>query len=73
MNEAITKRQKEVLDLILQGCNNIEISDRLFISHSTVKFHCNNIYRHYGVNGRFQIFQKVMQEGRPAMGFHEHP
>jgi len=71
MNEDITKRQKEVLDLILQGCNNRQISDRLFISHSTVKFHCNNIYRHYGVNNRFQIFQKVMQNAMSVNGLAE--
>ncbi|WP_227008523.1 helix-turn-helix domain-containing protein [Pseudoalteromonas luteoviolacea] len=56
----MTKRQKQVLDLILQGYNNRQISNQLYISLSTVKFHCNNLYKLYGVNSRFQMFQKAI-------------
>lgn len=40
---AITEREREVLTLIGEGLNNAEISERLFLSESTVKTHVGRI------------------------------
>ena len=41
----LTKRQREVFDLILQGNSNKEIMNELLIELSTLKTHINNIYK----------------------------
>jgi DNA-binding CsgD family transcriptional regulator len=51
----ISKREKEVIHLILQGKSNKEIADALFISLPTVKQHIYNIYQKIGVKSRMQL------------------
>jgi len=41
---SLSKREKEVLQLSEQGCNNEQIATKLFIDINTVKFHKRNIY-----------------------------
>ena len=41
----LTKRQREIFDLILQGYSNKEIMDELLIELSTLKTHIHNIYK----------------------------
>jgi DNA-binding CsgD family transcriptional regulator len=51
----ISRREKEVIHLILQGKSNKEIADALFISLPTVKQHIYNIYQKIGVKSRMQL------------------
>lgn len=39
----LTAREREVLELMSKGQNNVEIADELIVSRSTVKFHVSNI------------------------------
>lgn len=43
--EKFTKRELEIIELIAQGLNSWEISDKLHISKHTVDTHRKNIYR----------------------------
>ena len=54
----LTNREKEILELIAKGLNNKEISDILFISENTVKYHIKNIYIKLNVKNRVQATQK---------------
>jgi DNA-binding NarL/FixJ family response regulator len=48
----LTKRESDVLELLLQGRMNKEIGRALFISESAVKVHIRNICRKLGVRTR---------------------
>jgi NarL family two-component system response regulator LiaR len=49
-----TKRELEILRLMVTGLNNTEISNVLIISPNTVKFHVGNILTKLGVNSRVE-------------------
>ncbi len=51
----ISKREREVIDLICEGKTNKEIEDRLFISIQTVKDHIYRIYQKTGVRNRVEL------------------
>jgi len=50
----LSRREREVLGLIVQGRNNREIGERLFISQRTVGVHVGNILSKLGVSGRVE-------------------
>ncbi len=45
----LSQREKEILQLSIQGCPNDEIAGRLFIDVNTVKFHKKNIFQKFKV------------------------
>lgn len=51
----LTRREKEVLDLLLQGRSNAEIADMLYLSEPTVKKHIFHIFRKKKVGTRAQL------------------
>ncbi|MER3488256.1 MAG: hypothetical protein C4307_05855 [Chloroflexota bacterium] len=51
----LTKREEEILNLIVQGYRNKPIADKLFISENTVKNHIRNIFRKLGINNRLNL------------------
>ena len=59
LGEPLTKRELELLALIVAGTTNREIAEQLFISYGTVRRHLNNIYGKLGVNGRTQAILKA--------------
>ncbi len=48
----LSERQLEVLRMLADGCTYEEISEKLFISVNTVKFHVRTIYLRLGVTNR---------------------
>ena len=51
----LTRKEKEIVDLICHGYRNKEIAQRLDISEQTVKSHCNRIFKKVGVSDRLQL------------------
>lgn len=45
VNAVLTKREKEVLQLIVKGFTNVQIGEKLNISHKTVDTHRTNLMR----------------------------
>ncbi len=52
MNDLLTKREIEILQLLVQGYSNIQIGSELFISSKTVKNHVSNIIQKLQVTDR---------------------
>ena len=50
----LTKREKDVLVLLVKGNSNKEMADAMFISEKTVKNHLTSIFRKLGVKDRTQ-------------------
>jgi DNA-binding CsgD family transcriptional regulator len=61
---SITKREAEVIGLILEGKRAKDIEQELFISYHTVKNHIHNIYRKLGVKNRMQILGLIQSHLR---------
>ncbi len=55
----LTPREKEVLDLLIQGFSNTEIADKLIVSTHTVKAHVCNILEKLSVTDRVQAAVKA--------------
>ena len=51
----ISKREQEIIDLVLHGKSNSEIANSLFIAKSTVKNHIYRLYQKLGVKSRFEL------------------
>ncbi len=60
---AITKREREILELLVRRLSNKEISQALGISESTVKFHLGHIFAKFQVSDRASL-QEVVQQQR---------
>ena len=57
----LSKREKEIILLILKGKSGHEIKGQLFISLHTVKNHIYHIYQKLGVKNRLQLSQAIRQ------------
>ncbi len=55
----ISDREKDVLNLVIQGEDHKNIADKLFISVNTVKTHLQNIYKKMKVSGKLQLMIRV--------------
>src|SRR5580765_4586620 len=46
----LSPRQQQIADLLLQGCDNAEISQVLKINRRTVKAHFNRLFLRFGIS-----------------------
>jgi DNA-binding NarL/FixJ family response regulator len=61
--QELTGRELQVLELIVKGRSNKEISTELSISEATVKSHINSLLGKLGVNDRTQAATSALQRG----------
>ena len=57
----LTRRETTILQCLLQGMSNEEISHELVISVNTIKKHILNLYRKLGINSRVQMFKMIRE------------
>jgi len=61
----LTEREKEIARLMVEGLDNTEIGERIFLSNSTIAFHVTNIFRKFGIidgknKGRAMFLAKLL-------------
>jgi DNA-binding NarL/FixJ family response regulator len=59
----ISKRHRQLINLLEQGCSNQEIALILNISNNTVKVHFHRLFRILGVNNRLQLLNFARTNG----------
>lgn len=58
---ALSDRENEVLELMVQGCRNRVIAARLDISENTVKFHVSRIFRKWNASSRAEVIATALE------------
>jgi DNA-binding CsgD family transcriptional regulator len=58
----LTDREKQVLELMVEGLTRKDIADRLFVSPSTVLTHSRNVYSKLHVHTRGSAVAKALRE-----------
>ncbi len=59
----LTKREAEVAELIVLGCDNRQISENLFIALPTVKAHISHIFQKAGIASRSALINVIRSQG----------
>ncbi len=59
----LTKREREVFELLVQDKTTREIAEQLFISEKTVRNHISNTMQKLGVKGRSQAVVELLRLG----------
>lgn len=68
MNKSIlTKREKEVFDLLIQNKTTSEIAETLNISEKTVRNHISNVMQKIGVKGRASAVVELLKLGEISL------
>lgn len=62
-NTPLTERELEILDLIVAGCSNADIAEKLYITVGTVKTHVRNILNKLGADDRTQAAVRALRSG----------
>ena len=61
--DALSGRQREILELVAEGHTNAQIASRLFLTESTIKQHLRSAYKILGVTNRSQAAQVMRDVG----------
>jgi DNA-binding NarL/FixJ family response regulator len=59
----LTKREKEVLQLIYQGLSTSEMAEKLFVSNYTIETHRKNLFVKSGLNKSALLVKRAMELG----------
>jgi DNA-binding NarL/FixJ family response regulator len=57
----LSARQREILEMVVEGMSNAQIAERLYLSESTIKQHLRVVYKALGVRNRTEA-AKTMRE-----------
>jgi len=60
-NKSLTKREKEIINLVVEGLSNKEIAEKLCISIRTVDSHKNNIMQKLGLKSSVELVKYAIK------------
>ncbi|MGH9800703.1 MAG: LuxR C-terminal-related transcriptional regulator, partial [Blastocatellia bacterium] len=61
--DLLTTREREVLQLVAEGCTSSEIANRLFISPRTAEGHRANLMRKLGLQNNAELIRFALKRG----------
>ena len=69
----LTRREREILQLVAEGHSNAQLAKLLWVTEQTVKFHLSNIYRKLDVSNRTEAARwaqvnGLLETGQPGSG-----
>lgn len=59
----LTKREREILQLVAEGHSNAKLAKMLWVTEQTVKFHLSNVYRKLDVSNRTEAARWAQLNG----------
>ncbi len=65
----LTRREEDVLRLLVGGMTVAQIADRFVLSPNTVKSHVRNLYRKFGVSSRSGLADRLAAAGADTTGW----
>ena len=60
----MTRRQSQIMELLVQGFSNKEIAMHLGVSDNTIKMHLQRMYLRNGVGSRGRLVAKALREAK---------
>ena len=63
----LTRREIEVLTLVIEGKSSQATAEHIYISKRTVDFHLANIYKKLRVSNRVQAFREATRRNLPPL------
>ena len=67
---SLSKREIEIMDLIIENKSNSEIGNEIYLSPETIKSHRKNIYRKMGVNNVLDLYKLLISKGYVEINSH---
>ena len=65
--QALTSREREVIELVGEGLKNKQIAERLFISETTVTHHLSSVFSKLDVSDRLELIIYAFRHGLAKM------
>jgi DNA-binding NarL/FixJ family response regulator len=62
----LSARQREILEMVVEGLSNAQIAGRLYLSESTIKQHLGAVYKVLGVRNRTEAAKTMREHARGA-------
>ena len=60
----LTEREREIYEMLLEGCANKEMAAELTLSIHTVRFHVANILSKFRVASRYELLAQLLHATR---------
>lgn len=59
---SLTRREQEILDLLLEGRSTRKMAEHLSVTERTIKFHVSNLLRKLGASSRISLLAKLRRQ-----------
>lgn len=64
----LSERERQILGLLVEGCSNQQMAEKLFLSAETIKTHMRHVMEKLRVSDRTQAAVKAVREGLVPRG-----